>query len=211
MNDLPISESNWERLVKLNKQTDWTAKEVFGTGIGPGYMKGGLLYVGKSAGPLGSEVGSVDDQKASCLASKNWMVERRNQRSPFWQFIEKIDPTRQQIAWTNVCKMDKVGGDRAPQGGQWKQIAEACVAALTDEIHFLEPKIIVFATSGLYAADVRPVLVKLGFRSEPLDFDDGFTSLFTTEDGRLVIQTRHPQGWNRNDRDRVISRIESLM
>ena len=72
---------------------------IFGTAKGPEYGQDGyptLLYVGKSDGPLGSEAGSAYDQDTSCQASTKWMLEFRN-RSPFWQFVDHIDPSRQHI------------------------------------------------------------------------------------------------------------------
>lgn len=210
MNKCVISKLNWERLVELNKGADWAEKGVFATGIGPGYSKGGLLFVGKYPGPLGKNVGSAADQNASSIASLNWMIERRNPKSPLWKFIEQISPTRQDIAWTNICKMDRIGGNKRPTGNQWKQIAKACVAALTDEIHSLEPKVIVFTTAGQYSTDIDPTLKGLGYTSRPLDFNDGYTSVFSNSQ-KTVIKTRDPQGWKTADRNRVICLIESCM
>lgn len=105
----PISAATWDSLVKKNCDAvtnGWAQQGVFGTGVGRNYRTGlGLLYIGKSAGPLGEKVGSGEGQASSCEASTEWMISKRN-RSAFWQFVDKIDPTRQSIAWTNVCKMD---------------------------------------------------------------------------------------------------------
>jgi hypothetical protein len=216
MNDLPVSDVNWTRLVEANQaavKAGWGEDGVFGTGIGPEYGRDGfpaLLYVGKSAGPLGGEVGSEYDQGASCRASTQWMLEFRN-RSPFWQFVDRIDPLRKHIAWTNICKMDERGGKRPPRGSKWTHVAEACMAALADEMERLAPKVTVFATSGLYESNLRPLLYQLGFRTKDLDFDDRWTRLSTNANGRYVIETRHPQGWNSAERDRVIELVKSVL
>src|ERR1700730_14447390 len=121
---LAISESTWGRLLKANEesvQTGWANRGVFATGIGPDYqrgMAGSLLCVGKSAGPLAQAVGSCCDQAESSRASTEWMIERRN-KSAFLQFIDKIDSTRRRIAWSNVCKMDRIGGQRPPTDANW--------------------------------------------------------------------------------------------
>lgn len=112
---LPITDATWQRLVAANEEAvanGWAQPGIFGTGVGPDYRagtSGSILYVGKSAGPRGSQVGSTHHQAASIDASTTWMIERRN-KSAFWQMIDSIDRTRRTLAWTNVCKMDRQGG-----------------------------------------------------------------------------------------------------
>src|SRR3954452_2881997 len=121
---LPISEATWRRLTKANEEAvaaGWAEPGVFATGIGPKYSAGqtnSLLYVGKSAGPLGKAVGSCQDQRASARESRDWMTGRKN-KSAFWQFVDRVDRTRETIAWTNVCKMDRKGGKRPPTEREW--------------------------------------------------------------------------------------------
>lgn len=67
-----IGHGTWRRLVEANRSAAWAERGVFATGIGPEYLPGGrssLLYVGKSAGPLGAAVGSGEDQIRSASAS----------------------------------------------------------------------------------------------------------------------------------------------
>ncbi len=201
---LPISKVTWEALIARNKASSWAVAGVFATGVGPKYQLGsGMLYVGKSAGPLGNLVGSGHDQTESGLASAHWMVSRAN-KSAFWQFIDRIDPTRTTIAWSNICKMDVVGGQRPPNGREWRQIADASMEALTEEINFLRPRVTVFATSGLYTEDVRPAVIGLGFKDIQMPFEDGWTSLMENNSGQSIVFTKHPQGWPSVERDRVI-------
>jgi hypothetical protein len=216
VNELPISQAVWSRLVETNRRAvlaGWAAEGVFGTGIGPEYQRrgaGSLLYIGKSAGPLGHAVGSCNDQLASCAASTQWMVDRKN-KSAFWQFVDKIDPTRRKIAWTNICKMDRKGGDRPPNESEWSQVSDACMAALADEIASLSPHVMVFATSGIYQTSVSTLLNSLRYREAPLDFADGWTSCYRSPEGRYAILTKHPQGWDRVPRDRIIAMTVRLM
>ncbi len=216
MSALPISEATWDRLVEANKhavQTGWAEPGVFGTGIGSQYGHGGIrriLYIGKSAGPLGTAVGSTYDQRVSCAASTRWMEERRNARSQFWQFIERIDPSRLSIAWTNVCKMDRRGGRTPISGRQWDRLAGACITALNEEIVFLNPELMLFVTSDAFESSITSLLRGLGFREEPLDFWDGATRAYVGENRRRAILTRHPQGWSRLERNRVSDLIKSL-
>ena len=142
----------WDRLVELNRagaSLGHYQTGVFATGVGSEFSPdSGILYVGKSAGPLGGKVGSVFDQKLSGIASANWMAERRN-LSPFWQMIDRFDPARRRFAWTNVSKMDRANGT-APAGAHWVYIRDACVKALEEEISVLRPQVSLFATSDAY-------------------------------------------------------------
>ena len=203
---LPISDETWRRLVAANQSSDWAVSGVFATGVGPEYERGrsgSLLYVGKSAGPLGAAVGSSHDQDASGRASTDWMIGRKN-KSAFWQFVDRIDRSRRRIAWTNVCKMDRIGGGRPPADAEFAQVAEPSVAALAQEIDALSPQVIVFATSGAYRQHVGAMLAVMGYMAIPLSFDDGWTTCSKTPDGKFAIETRHPQGWDAASRDRVI-------
>jgi hypothetical protein len=213
---LSIAHATWQRLVEANKravQAGWATPGVFGTGVGPEYRAdgaGSLLYVGKSAGPLGHAVGSCDDQVASGAASTAWMVGRNN-KSALWQSVDKIDRTRCSIAWTNICKMDRVGGQRPPSAAEWSQVANACMAALEEEILTLSPWVTVFATSGIYQSDLRSLLARLEYRPVELDFNDGWTKCSQSPHGRFAIETKHPQGWDGASRNRVIELTVRLL
>lgn len=198
---MPIWPSMWQRVVEANHaavRAGWAEPTVFATGIGPDYpMTPGaaLLCVGKSAGPLASKVGSSFNQATSHRAYTDWMIQRQNRRSAFWQAMEKIDPTRPSLAWTNVCKMDRRGGIRPPSGQEWAQVAAPCIDALREEILLVEPRVNLFATSDAHRSDVLRLLADLGYVRQALSFDDGWTSLHRAPDGGAAIMTRHPQGW----------------
>ena len=138
------------------------------------------------------------------------MTGRRN-LSAFWQFVDIIDPSRRRIAWTNICKMDRIGGKRPPSGREWSEVADISMAALAEEIESLSPKVIVFATSTTYKPEVNSLLSQLLYTPIRLPFDDGWTSCTKSSDGKFAIQTKHPQGWDRNSRDRVIDLVLRLM
>ena len=110
-----ISDETWAELVEINQRAGWASEGVFAPAMGPDFVRGqGLLYVGKSAGPLGSKVGSTYDQAGSSAASIDWMISKRN-KSAFWQFVDNVDFQRLTISWTNLCKMDVRGGQRPPK------------------------------------------------------------------------------------------------
>ena len=208
-----ISATTWQRLVDLNLEqarTGSVREGVFATGIGPDYHLGdGLLYIGKSAGPLGDRVGSCADQALSSAASATWMIAKRN-LSAFWQFVDQIDPSRRSVAWTNVAKMDAPSGKR-PSGMTWVQMADASIAALHDEIETLAPKVIVFAISTDYLIDVQGLLADRGYIREPSEFADGWTTVYRHSGSQCAVTTRHPQGWPRTMRDPVISCVKQLL
>ncbi|MGH6754337.1 MAG: hypothetical protein ACREDP_19445 [Bradyrhizobium sp.] len=168
-----------------------------------------LLYVGKSAGPLGGAVGSSTDQEASSNASTDWMMARANETA-FWQFINPIAPTRRTLAWSNVCKMDQLGGRRPPTLGMWRSVAEVSVAALRDELTALSPHVALFVTSAFGKAEMDAMLSELGYcpQSTPIDH---LARVSKTSAGRYAVQTRHPQGWQRAPRDEVRAYVARLL
>ncbi|WP_442921116.1 uracil-DNA glycosylase family protein [Mesorhizobium sp. Cs1321R2N1] len=138
------------------------------------------------------------------------MIERRN-RSAFWEMVDLIDPSRRRIAWTNICKMDEVGGSRPPPPHHWQAISEPHLRALKEEIASLAPRVILFATSGYCADTIASVLGNLGYKSQTLGFRDGHTRLAATSDGAFAIETRHPQGWPTSERNRVAELAKKLL
>lgn len=213
---LPITDTTWKVLADCNREAvkqGWASPGVFGTGVGPAYDSRNqlaLLYVGKSAGPLGTLVGSSFSQTLSGAASTKWMVEKRN-KSAFWQMADLIDPSRRYIAWTNICKMDQVGGSRPPSLRRWRGISEPHLRALREEIRALAPKVVIFATSGYCGEAISSVLEDLGYKSRALGFRDGHTKLTATSDGAFAIETRHPQGWLSSERNRVVDLAKTLL
>lgn len=202
-----IGSRTWQALVEANHRSAWAERGVFATGIGPDYVPNGpssLLYVGKSAGPLGVAVGSGDEQSLSAAASTLWMISRSN-KSAFWQFADKFDRTRRTLAWTNVCKMDRIGGQAPPTRREWSSIADISMTALAEEIEFLHPRMTIFAVSEFCISDLKALIRRLGFLPSELPFADGVTRYFWNADGRGIVTTRHPQGWPNVNRDEVVS------
>lgn len=209
-----ISEDVWAELVESNRsavRAGWAQPGVFAAAVGPDYRIGeGFFYIGKSAGPLGSKIGSAYDQKESSAASVEWMIEKRN-NSPFWKFAEKIDHSRKSVAWSNLCKMDKIEGDRPPDWREWPEVSSACMKAIAQEMRALRPKVTVFATSDLYKSDVDDLLDGFQYRECDIGFDDRYSRIYLNPEDRCVITTKHPQGWNTQDRDRVIDLVKARL
>lgn len=202
-----ISEGTWKALVSANDravEAGWAAPGVFGTGVGPRYHAGGILWVGKSAGPKGSLVGSTRSQSESMAASTAWMVNRENRKSQFWQMVEKLDPSRQSLGWTNMSKMDRVGGSEPPSVRQWAMIANESSAALVEEIDALKPGVIVMTTGDFAMEQVAGIISQYSFEQRRTDFDDGWTRLYQNDVCHLIT-TRHPQGWTAVDQNRVVA------
>lgn len=142
-------------------------------------------------------------------ASARWMIQRENRRSGFWQMAELLDPTRQSLAWTNLSKMDRIGGRKPPEPSEWASIAKECKTAFAEEIEHLRPGVTVLTTSSIYAEDVAEVLAQFSFEPTLCEIDDGFTSVYTN--GRsYVVSTKHPQGWGREQRKNVIELVRKL-
>jgi hypothetical protein len=133
------------------------------------------------------------------------MVTRQN-KSAFWQFIEKLDPSRLTLAWSNVCKMDRKGGGIPPSQSQWTQVADVCIEALAEELDGLRPFVSIFATSNIYAE--RTILERLGY-SDARHSEEA--TVHRHPSGRWAVVTRHPQGWPNVRRDVVVSRVQEIL
>ena len=209
---LAVSDRTWSRLVDASHAATakgWATPGVFATAVGPEFVPGSsnsLLYVGKSGGPLIFDVGLQDDQQAGQEATTRWMIERRNP-SAFWRFADMLVTRRQQLAWSNLAKID-VEGSRPPGVRQWKQIEEPCLAALREEMQTLDPRRIVFATHKYQRGNVLAVLQgDLGFTPHGAGNKLPGAEFLTDANGRLAAIIRHPQGWHRDARDPVAQYI----
>jgi hypothetical protein len=200
-----ISEKTWAKLVDANRgavNAGWASEGVFAPAVGPNFLQGqGLLYIGKSAGPLGSKVGSSYDQAVSIDASIDWMIAKKN-KSAFWQFVDNID---------FISKMDVIGEQRPPNHREWTSISSVSIQALREEIEFLIPKVTVFATSGLYGGYISGLLDNMGYKPAKLEFEDSWSSLRENSSGQSVFLTKHPQGWPSAERDRVLKSIKQRL
>lgn len=198
---LPITSATWTALVTANRTASpWAERGIFATAIGPSFDKNpraSFLYVGKSAGPLGTSVGSEYDQATSGRASLDWMLGRRNP-SAFWQLVDAIAVPREEMAWTNVCKMDVKGGGKPPRGASWETIANVSRTALAEELTFLKPRVALFVTGDDYRSDVHAVLSACSYK--PLPHAAADIAVFEGIDGRRAAICRHPQGWSRDGR-----------
>jgi hypothetical protein len=137
------------------------------------------------------------------------MVQRENRRSAFWQMAEQLDPTRTSLSWTNLSKMDRVGGAVPPNLREWASIARECTAAFVEEVQNLKPGVIVLATSDIYANDVADVLNQLEFSRNHVGFNDKLARVYA-KSRSYVVTTKHPQGWLAVDRDKVVELIRCL-
>ncbi|MFZ1813628.1 MAG: hypothetical protein WBO55_03890 [Rhizobiaceae bacterium] len=206
---LPISSSTWKELVQLGKrctESGWAEEGIFAPAIGPNYTPGSknsILFVGKSAGPLGGNVGSSSYLRSSILASTEWMLQRHNKRG-FWVVPDEIDKHRRQFAWTNVCKIDQKGKSAPPQGAYWDLVRQPCLNALRDEIFTLKPMTIVFLISNTYQFDCIDLMYNLGYEEEFQINGAQFNSIFLRNGDFKCVFTKHPQGWSVEDRAPVI-------
>jgi hypothetical protein len=114
------------------------------------------------------------------------------------------------MAWSNLAKIDAIGAS-PPKPHEWRQIEDACAAALREEIATLAPKRTVFATSNFQRETVRQVLAGLGFTPHCVGIDLDETQLFTNGNRQLAAITRHPQGWKREPRNLVAKYIREWM
>lgn len=211
----PISDRTWNQLVEINRGLSALGKSpegVFAPAVGPKYIPGAdtsLLYIGKSAGPLGTKVGSNYDQSSSITSSTNWMITKRN-NSAFWKFAELFDPSRKAIAWTNVCKMDEGDGGRPPTRRFWDAVADIHVQALAEEIDRLQPRLALFVVAGFGHGAIETALQDTGYRNVPSPIG-AETRMWENDHGRYALATRHPQGWSREERAPAVSFAKKLL
>lgn len=202
-----LSDATWSALVACARRFDvaaWAAPGVFAPAIGPGFAPGqpnSVLYIGKAGGPLIDSVGIGDDQARSAQAATRWMIERRNP-SAFWVFADLLVDRREDLAWSNLAKIDnRLAGP--PGVLQWTQIKAPCLRALREEMQTLRPGKTVFATSDFGARDLGALLREMAFVEFSPREELDKTRCFRNREGRLAVMTRHPQGWQTAPRNAV--------
>jgi hypothetical protein len=206
----PISQKTWQELIELNGKCSWAKKGVFATAVGRHYISNSpqsILYVGKSAGKRGENVSLANSQIDVGIDAAHWMETWRltNSRSNFWQLISKITDVNN-IAWTNVSKMDKLGTKgEPPRGRNWKAISHLCIQSLSEEIQYLKPKNIIFVISKDYKAEVVKFLTDSNFQFDRI-LPDGCTEIYKNNDV-LAFMTKHPLGWSNIERSHLISTV----
>jgi hypothetical protein len=223
MNHNPISDTTWRNLIARKDaevREGWAAPYVFAPAIGVHYSigaPGSLLYVGKSAGPKGKEMGLVDDQSKSIKATSDWMreIETKNPNSNFWHFITRIDRTRESIAWTNVSKYDKKQSKpdepTQPDKEYWTRIRETCLTALREEITYFQPRLLLFAIGDYRRGEIQELLASLDYVRQSDDLKDDKTECHAkSETAQHAIITWHPQG--KGDRwDTVATKARQIL
>jgi len=208
-----LKPETWRDLFLLSEDANsrgWAAPGVFATAVGPEYEVGAkdtLFYLGKAGGPLIGKVGISNDQQVAATAAVAWMVERRNP-SAFWRFADLLGQGRTRIAWSNVAKID-TRTPRPPSEIEWRQIQEACMRALKEELEVLKPARTVFAISDYHRTEVVALLRRLGFSPHVPAKHLSQTEVFVNNKGQLAVITRHPQGWRSDERDSVADFVRS--
>ena len=214
--DLPISNGTWEKLSEANQQAAWARKGIFATAVGSAYIIGGpksILYVGKSAGPRADRVSTGQSQADLSADQKEWMEnwKANNPRSEFWKLINGVVDTKE-IAWTNVSKMDeidkKTNRPTTPRAKNFASISMISIKVLMEEIKFLQPKLIIFATSDFAKKYIEEIPAYLNFdiydsrkidgthRSSPFVTD--IVTYKSKTDSQFLLHTSHPQDKSQN-------------
>jgi hypothetical protein len=219
-----ISPSSWKNLIEVSTRVNWARPGVFATAESAEYKRGGsksILYVGKSLGALGEELGLGLDQDRNAEIATKWMEEwsENNSRSNFWHFAKELSALGP-LAWTNVIKIDvpaTEGRDRGkpPKRFQVEKIKCACVAALVDELRELRPKIAV-VVNGDYA---NQVIVAALSATDYVPFDGQLPVLdsvansvwYRPKQKQWAIQSRHPQGASCAWRKSMITLVGALL
>jgi hypothetical protein len=132
------------------------------------------------------------------------MIERRNP-SAFWQFADLLSARREQIAWSNVAKIDN-RLPTPPRKSEWELIRQPCLEALAEEMLNLRPGRTVFAIGSFCTRDVTNLLKRMNFTEfgPAQQLEDA--RCFKNRDGQLAVLTRHPQGWRSEPRN-VVARF----
>lgn len=218
MSEPVLSLKTWRALVKANRGAPWSRPGVFAPGIGPDYRPGSarsILVVGKSLGPKGRDLRLGHDQRRCADAAERWMIDRHNP-SPFWQFVDRLDPTRRRIAWANVAKIDHDCDPETeeyhPTRERWRDIARPCTAALEEEFNALRPRAAIITTIAErdYRPAVEVVLDRCGYRPSS-ESEVGIAVFERRGSRRFAILTYHPNAWREFDARRVSLFVKSRM
>lgn len=126
-----------------------------------------------------------------CPADKK---EYNPNRSAFWRIIKETTLALEEkeswysyIAWTNLYKFAPSEGN--PSQTQMDIQAKNCWKILDKEIEILNPRVIIFLTSGWE---------NLYFRNRNLEWNETsfgcYSVRYSKDDKRVIIRTVHPQG-----------------
>lgn len=197
----------------------------------PKEERSGILFVGKATNGWISKSREIEDifgespnrifgrgdqmRWVSRLESNTEGYNTRN--SAFWRVIKRISEFKNgneewtsKIAWSNLYKLSLIIGN--PTEALKKQQEEVCKKILETEISILNPKYVIFLTSGWEHNFVKYLIQDSSKKNfEKIEWGKYNTKGFLVNDV-IYILSSHPQGKNENSHvnaiKEVIKRVE---
>lgn len=181
--------------------------------------KNGILFVGKATNGwviTSKEIeilfGNTDSRIFARGDQMKWVVNGNNpyyKKSAFWRVIKRVselkngkDEWYSKIAWSNLYKVSLEKGN--PTGKLINQQIEICKEILNTEIKILNPKYVIFLTSGWENRFFR----NLNKLTKEEIWGKNYRTTGYSIDNRVYITTSHPQGKNE---DKHIDAILKIM
>jgi len=183
------------------------------------------LFIGKSENGWVTDSRNVDE--LFDIKNENRIVNRHDQmewvnklegpnevyntkKSAFWRVVKGIskavcnkDDWYNHIAWSNLYKLSPESGNPS----SWLQGIQRdnCVKILNEEINILKPKYVIFLTSNWEQFYIESFGIDVK-KTKKIKWT-GYETHYRNYDGKLFVQSRHPQGKDENTHIEAITKI----
>jgi hypothetical protein len=181
--------------------------------------KSGILFVGKATNGWVTKSKDVEilfgDSESRIFARTDqmkWVVENKPyyKVSAFWRVIKRVselkngkDEWYSKIAWSNLYKVSLEKGN--PTGKLINQQIEICKEILNTEIEILNPKYVIFQTSGWENRFFGNL--KDSPKEKEVIWGNNYKTIGYSINNRVYITSVHPQGKNEGDHVNAIIKI----
>lgn len=180
----------------------------------PNEENSGILFVGKATngwitnsreieilfGLSENKIFARDDQMIWVNNLENNKKGYNTRKSAFWRLIKQIsqleygkDEWYSKIAWSNLYKISCETGN--PTGKLMNQQLDLCIKILEEEIRILNPKYVIFLTSGWEKAFVNHLIIDLPIdKKVNIKWGSKYDTSGYLINDKIYIITPHPQG-----------------
>lgn len=183
--------------------------------------KSGILFVGKATNGWKTQSNKIEilfgNSERQIFARNDqmkWVVDSKNNEayykvSAFWRVIKRVAEIKNgnedwysKIAWSNLYKISFKKGN--PTGKLIGQQIEVCKEILNTEIEILNPKYVIFLTSGWENRFIETIQLP---KEKEVIWGKNYKTTGYSINNRVYITSVHPQMKNENEHVDAILKI----